>query len=146
MASQHCPASQEFRRFTGRVTSCHGVCQWRQPVRFYKRTANAAKANRALRSATYAVGFSDFATTGLNRKQRLLNVIYVRRQLLEALAHIHRHGIFHRDLKPENILISRPDFIGGMPIIKLGDFGLARSIYSQGPYTEYVSTRWWGWT
>jgi len=41
------------------------------------------------------------------------------RQLLEALAYIHRKGIIHRDLKPANIFLdSRGD-------VKVGDFGLA---------------------
>ena len=26
-------------------------------------------------------------------------------QLLKALDHMHRNGIFHRDIKPENVLI-----------------------------------------
>ena len=45
-------------------------------------------------------------------------------------------GFFHRDLKPENLLCSGPD------CIKIADFGLAREIRSQPPYTAYVSTRW----
>lgn len=35
----------------------------------------------------------------------------------------------------ENLLVSKD-------IIKVADFGLAREINSQPPYTEYVSTRW----
>ncbi|KAF8593455.1 Pkinase-domain-containing protein, partial [Ceratobasidium sp. AG-I] len=52
------------------------------------------------------------------------------------LDHIHDHGYFHRDMKPENLL----DVI---VIIKLADFGLAREIESEPPYTEYVSVRWY---
>ncbi|XP_053783493.1 MAPK/MAK/MRK overlapping kinase isoform X3 [Desmodus rotundus] len=57
-------------------------------------------------------------------------------QLCQALDHMHRNGIFHRDVKPENILIKQD-------VLKLGDFGSCRSVYSKQPYTEYISTRWY---
>ncbi|XP_025299194.3 MAPK/MAK/MRK overlapping kinase isoform X2 [Canis lupus familiaris] len=57
-------------------------------------------------------------------------------QLCKSLDHMHRNGIFHRDVKPENILIKQD-------VLKLGDFGSCRSIYSKQPYTEYISTRWY---
>lgn len=44
------------------------------------------------------------------------------RQTLEALNHIHHEGIIHRDLKPMNI------FIDQSGNVKVGDFGLAKSI------------------
>ncbi|XP_072819852.1 MAPK/MAK/MRK overlapping kinase isoform X9 [Vicugna pacos] len=56
-------------------------------------------------------------------------------QLCTSLDHMHRNGIFHRDVKPENILIK--------DVLKLGDFGSCRSVYSKQPYTEYISTRWY---
>jgi|TARA_B100000475_G_scaffold181903_1_gene148751 renal tumor antigen len=62
-------------------------------------------------------------------------------QLLLALDHMHRKGIFHRDIKPENILIeNKSDMNKGL---KLADFGSCRGIYSKQPYTEYISTRWY---
>ncbi|XP_021599161.1 cyclin-dependent kinase F-4 isoform X2 [Manihot esculenta] len=57
-------------------------------------------------------------------------------QLFQGLAYLHRRGYFHRDLKPENLLVTKH-------LIKIADFGLAREINSQPPYTEYVSTRWY---
>ncbi|KAF4018149.1 hypothetical protein G4228_009487 [Cervus hanglu yarkandensis] len=57
-------------------------------------------------------------------------------QLCKSLDHMHRNGIFHRDVKPENILVKQD-------VLKLGDFGSCRSVYSRQPYTEYISTRWY---
>ena len=57
-------------------------------------------------------------------------------QLIKAMDHMHRNGIFHRDVKPENILISDE-------LLKVADFGSCRGIYSKQPYTEYISTRWY---
>jgi len=57
-------------------------------------------------------------------------------QLLQAIYHMHKNGIFHRDIKPENILI-RGD------LLKVADFGSCRSISSKQPLTEYISTRWY---
>ena len=56
-------------------------------------------------------------------------------QLVRAMDHMHRNGIFHRDIKPENILIMDDH-------LKLADFGSCRGVYSKQPYTEYISTRW----
>ncbi|XP_078224508.1 serine/threonine-protein kinase MAK isoform X8 [Callithrix jacchus] len=62
------------------------------------------------------------------------NIMY---QILQGLAFIHKHGFFHRDLKPENLLCMGPE------LVKIADFGLARELRSQPPYTDYVSTRWY---
>ena len=66
-------------------------------------------------------------------ESRIRNVVF---QILQGLAHMHKHGFFHRDMKPENLLVSGE-------VVKLADFGLAREVRSQPPYTEYVSTRWY---
>lgn len=57
-------------------------------------------------------------------------------QLVKALDHMHRNGIFHRDIKPENVLLADDT-------LKLADFGSCRGIYSKQPFTEYISTRWY---
>ncbi|XP_028921007.1 MAPK/MAK/MRK overlapping kinase isoform X4 [Ornithorhynchus anatinus] len=66
-------------------------------------------------------------------EKKIMNYMY---QLCKSLDHMHRNGIFHRDVKPENILIKKD-------LLKLGDFGSCRSVYSRPPYTEYISTRWY---
>ncbi|KAM9708566.1 MAPK/MAK/MRK overlapping kinase isoform 1-T1 [Menidia menidia] len=65
--------------------------------------------------------------------QTVKNYMY---QLCKSLQHMHSCGIFHRDVKPENILIKQN-------MLKLGDFGSCRSVYSKPPHTEYISTRWY---
>ncbi len=57
-------------------------------------------------------------------------------QILQGLAYMHKNNFFHRDMKPENILISGDQ-------VKLADFGLAKEIKSEPPFTDYVATRWY---
>lgn len=57
-------------------------------------------------------------------------------QLLKAIEHMHKNGIFHRDIKPENLLLLDDT-------LKLADFGSCRGIKSKPPFTEYISTRWY---
>lgn len=78
---------------------------------------------------------------------RVRNYLY---QMLTGLEHLHTHGLFHRDIKPENILIKFPSILYSplsqtIPneLVKLGDLGSIRGIFSQPPYTEYISTRWY---
>ena len=66
-------------------------------------------------------------------EDKILHFMY---QLVKAMDHMHRNGIFHRDIKPENILIAGDT-------LKLADFGSCRGIYSKQPFTEYIATRWY---
>ncbi len=52
-------------------------------------------------------------------------IVTITRQICAALAHAHANGIIHRDLKPENVILSNEG------IVKLTDFGLARSVTSR---------------
>jgi len=48
-------------------------------------------------------------------------------QIAQGLARAHDFDVLHRDLKPENIFICRID--GDHPLVKLLDFGIARSMH-----------------
>jgi len=60
-------------------------------------------------------------------------------QILKGLAYIHKRGYIHRDLKPENLLLL------GNDLLKITDFGIIKDLSRavEGPFTEYVSTRWY---
>nr|KAG5703246.1 hypothetical protein BaRGS_034157 [Batillaria attramentaria] len=69
---------------------------------------------------------------------------YVMYQLFKATKYLHSGNVIHRDLKPSNILLDSEC------IVKLCDFGLARSLTQIGideagdpNLTEYVATRWY---
>eukprot|EP00826_Nyctotherus_ovalis_P026936 TRINITY_DN2099_c0_g2_i2.p1 TRINITY_DN2099_c0_g2~~TRINITY_DN2099_c0_g2_i2.p1 ORF type:complete len:286 (+),score=86.48 TRINITY_DN2099_c0_g2_i2:191-1048(+) len=61
------------------------------------------------------------------------NIVY---QTLQGLAYMHKNGFFHRDMKPENLLCF-------LDYVKIADFGLAKEITAQPPFTDYVATRWY---
>eukprot|EP00697_Spironema_sp_BW2_P017664 gnl/Spiro4/9430_TR4987_c0_g1_i1.p1 gnl/Spiro4/9430_TR4987_c0_g1~~gnl/Spiro4/9430_TR4987_c0_g1_i1.p1 ORF type:complete len:352 (+),score=61.18 gnl/Spiro4/9430_TR4987_c0_g1_i1:98-1153(+) len=62
-------------------------------------------------------------------------------QTLKALKFLHSAQLLHRDLKPSNILLN------AQCVVKLCDFGLARSLISfdtqKNVLTDYVATRWY---
>ncbi|KAF8911553.1 kinase-like domain-containing protein [Gymnopilus junonius] len=85
-------------------------------------------------------------------------------QTLLGLDWLHCNSFIHRDVVPENILVTtqgifdyqtvpvNPEAVTSantatekdvIVIIKLCDFGLARHSDSSGPYTEYVTVRWY---
>ncbi|ANQ10607.1 Mitogen-activated protein kinase [Plasmodium coatneyi] len=90
----------------------------------------------------------DYMETDLHEviKADLLEEIhkrYIIYQLLRALKYIHSGMLLHRDIKPSNILLNSECHI------KVGDFGLARSISTElsenkiPVLTDYVATRWY---
>jgi len=65
-------------------------------------------------------------------------------QSLKALLYCHTGGLVHRDLKPSNLLLNEEC------LLKVADFGLARSLRALGKgeenasvLTDYVATRWY---
>jgi len=72
---------------------------------------------------------------------------FVTYQLLKCLKFLHSAALVHRDLKPSNVLINPKC------LIKIADFGLARSVGESGiavngpgtqnNMTDYVATRWY---
>ncbi|KAL3988790.1 hypothetical protein ACER0C_013108 [Sarotherodon galilaeus] len=107
--------------------------------------ANVVKLKEVIRENDYLYFVFEYMKENLyqlmkEREDKLFSENEIRNilfQVLSGLAFVHKHGYFHRDLKPENILCMGPE------LVKIADFGLAREIRSQPPYTDYVSTRWY---
>ena len=59
----------------------------------------------------------------------LAQTVFLMREILLALAELHRHGIIHRDVKPGNVLLTSAG------AVKLGDLSIARvkSLPEKGP-------------
>lgn len=67
---------------------------------------------------------------------------YIIYQVLKCLKYMHSANLLHRDLKPSNLLLNSECHV------KVGDFGLARSLDTKDPdsqplLTDYVATRWY---
>ena len=85
--------------------------------------------------------------SGLMDKQYPFTPITIKcimKQLFEALNFIHEQGFVHRDIKSSNLLITNHH------VVKLADFGLARSLrdqggdkHEQGEFTNRVITLWY---
>ncbi|KAH9188452.1 hypothetical protein AeNC1_009572 [Aphanomyces euteiches] len=62
---------------------------------------------------------------------------YIMKQLLEALEYMHNRDVVHRDIKTSNILLT-PDYV-----VKLADYGLARTLRTNSKLTNKVVTLWY---
>ncbi|KAM5240044.1 MAPK/MAK/MRK overlapping kinase isoform 3-T3 [Hipposideros larvatus] len=114
-------------------TICHEWCDTAGPKPHLE--YNLKKAVLAFKSGMLHRSWD--ASAGRRHPLPAKKIMHYMYQLCRSLDHMHRNGIFHRDVKPENILIKQQD------VLKLGDFGSCRSVYSKQPYTEYISTRWY---
>jgi len=55
----------------------------------------------------------------------LTGAVWIAREVADALAHAHGHGVIHRDIKPENILLAHGH-------AWVADFGIARALETSG--------------
>ncbi len=75
---------------------------------------------------------------GITLKKHIINrgalemeeILFLSKQILSALSHVHEKGIVHSDIKPQNIVIV------GSGTIKLMDFGISKTLSNQ---TEEIS-------
>eukprot|EP00930_Biecheleria_cincta_P098070 TRINITY_DN8975_c0_g1_i1.p1 TRINITY_DN8975_c0_g1~~TRINITY_DN8975_c0_g1_i1.p1 ORF type:complete len:599 (+),score=118.26 TRINITY_DN8975_c0_g1_i1:118-1914(+) len=67
-----------------------------------------------------------------------MSAAVIARQLFAGIAHVHLHNFFHRDIKPENVLYDTRT-----EMVRIADFGEARSVRARPPFTDYVGTRWY---
>lgn len=110
-----------------------------QGAAFFLRFENEARLQAALHHPNLATLFDFFESEGrlciameliegptladLLRGKRPMTAVEARRifaQVVEAIAHVHAHGVVHRDIKPGNIKV-RPD-----GVVKVLDFGVAK--------------------
>jgi len=67
-------------------------------------------------------------------------------QAAHALGRAHALGIVHRDLKPENLFVARSSRVGGAPLLKVLDFGIAAFVATDktsATVTTALSTPLW---
>ncbi|MEZ5306830.1 MAG: serine/threonine protein kinase [Pyrinomonadaceae bacterium] len=73
----------------------------------------------------------DLARQMRERRLSPQNALEYLEQICAGLAHAHRLGIIHRDIKPQNLLLTLDK-----RVVKIADFGVARSLGSESPITR----------
>lgn len=68
---------------------------------------------------------------------RSINVFPLIVQLLRGVDYMHKNKVIHRDLKPQNILVNSNG------VLKIADFGLARTSIIELKYNNEVVTLWY---
>ena len=59
-------------------------------------------------------------------KRKMLERMEIAKEIAMGLQYIHDNGIIHRDIKPNNVFLDSSNMNNRkIPIVKLGDFGLA---------------------
>jgi len=113
--------------------------------RFKREAKNQAKMNHQNIVTVY--GFLDYeGTLGIvmeyvegnsldkiifsKRRLHMDDVIYLMKQILDAVGYAHAKGFIHRDIKPSNIIITKD----GMA--KIMDFGISKSIFDDSSVTR----------
>lgn len=116
--------------------------------RFVQEAKAAASLNHPNIAHVYEVGEADgvhfiameyvdgetLSTYVHGSERNLHKVLKYLQSVAEALSKAHTVGVVHRDLKPDNIMISRDDHV------KVLDFGLAKLIEPQGPFSANTSS------
>lgn len=64
-------------------------------------------------------------------------VLPIAKQMLKALAYLHRNGILHRDVKAANVMLTDDG------VVKLGDFGVASHMINSCKRHSFVGSPYW---
>jgi serine/threonine protein kinase len=79
-------------------------------------------------------GMDLFDYIELNEKMTATEIRHIFRQIVQAVAHLHKHGIVHRDIKDENVIV---DNTGHVQLI---DFGSAAYLKPDQKFDTFAGT------